>query len=135
MYKKVINYVDYNGVERKETHYFHLTQAELMKMEMGITGGFTQMVQKLIDAKDVPQLIAVLEDMIQKSYGAKTPDGKGFSKKKEHLEAFMETPAYSKLFMELATNTKAASEFVNGIMPDDLPKDGGNLSVVPAPNN
>lgn len=135
MFKKVIEYRDYNGVERKETHYFHLTQAELMKMEMGITGGFTQMVEKLIDAKDVPQLMTVFEDMIQKSYGVKTPDGKGFSKKKENLEAFMETPAYSVLFMELATNTKAASDFVNGIMPDDLPKDNGNLSVVPAPNN
>jgi hypothetical protein len=135
MFKKVIEYRDYNGVERKETHYFHLTQAELMKMEMGITGGFTQMVEKLIDAKDVPQLMTVFEDMIQKSYGVKTPDGKGFSKKKEYLEAFMETPAYSVLFMELATNTKAASDFVNGIMPDDLPKDNGNLSVVPAPNN
>lgn len=135
MYKKVIPYVDYNGVERTETAYFHLTQAELMKMEMGITGGFTQMVEKLIEAKDVPQLMNVFEDMIQKSYGVKTPDGKGFSKKKENLEAFMETPAYSVLFMELATNTKAASDFVNGIMPDDLPKDNGNLSVVPAPNN
>jgi hypothetical protein len=135
MYKKVIPYVDYNGVERTETAYFHLTQAELMKMEMGITGGFTQMIEKLIEARDVPQLMNVFEDMIQKSYGVKTPDGKGFSKKKENLEAFMETPAYSVLFMELATNTKAASDFVNGIMPDDLPKDNGNLSVVPAPNN
>ena len=57
--------------------------------------------------------------MIQKSYGVKTPDGRGFVKRPEDLEAFMATEAYSELFMELVTNATAAAEFVNGIMPND----------------
>ena len=36
--------------------------------------------------------------------------------------AFSETEAYSKLFMELATDDAKAAEFVNGIMPADIDK-------------
>ena len=34
----------------------------------------------------------------------------------------MESPAYEILYMELATDSKAAAEFVNGILPEDLVK-------------
>ena len=43
-------------------------------------------------------------------------------KRKEDLEAFMATEAYSQLFMELATDADAAQKFVNGIIPADLSK-------------
>jgi hypothetical protein len=122
MIKKTITYVDYNGTTRTEDHYFNLSKAEVMKMEMGVTGGYTAMINRIIAAQDQPEIIKVFEDMIQMSYGVKTPDGKGFTKKKEDLEAFMATPAYSELFMELATNSDAASEFVNGIMPSGIAK-------------
>ena len=33
MLKKLIEYTDYNGKERKENFYFSLSKAELMEME------------------------------------------------------------------------------------------------------
>ena len=33
MLKKTIEYVDYNGVERKEDFYFNLSKAEVTEME------------------------------------------------------------------------------------------------------
>lgn len=122
MFKKTITYVDYNGNERKEDHYFNLNKAEIMRMEMSVSGGMAEQINRIIAAQDTPSLIAVFEDLIQKSYGIKTPDGKGFMKKPEFLDAFMATEAYSELFMELATDAEAASAFVNGIMPADLAK-------------
>ena len=35
-------------------------------------------------------------------------------------DEFEQTEAYSELFMELATNTQAATEFINGLVPQDL---------------
>lgn len=122
MIKKTITYVDYNGTERTEDFYFNLSKAEIMKMEMGVKGGFAEMINRIIAAQDQPEIIRVFEDMIQQAYGVKTPDGKGFTKKKEDLEAFVATPAYSELFMELATNADAAAKFVNGIVPADMAK-------------
>lgn len=120
MLKKTITYNDYNGVSRTETFYFNLSKAEVMEMEMGTTGGFTEMVQKIVDAKDAPSIIKIFKDMILKAYGEKSLDGKRFIKSEELSTAFSQTEAYSQLFMELSTNTQAASEFVNGIMPADL---------------
>ncbi len=39
------------------------------------------------------------------------------SKVKTTLTPFVQTEAYSDLFMELATNADAAAAFVNGIVP------------------
>ncbi len=120
MIKKRIAYTDYNGIEREEDFWFNLSKAEVTEMEMTITGGLLQMLQKIIDAKDNVKIIEVFKDVLLRSYGEKSPDGKRFIKSTELSEAFSQTEAYSILFMELAFNTEAAIAFVNGIMPVNI---------------
>lgn len=120
MLKKTITYEDYNGVERTEDHYFNLSKAEIMEMEMGTTGGLAEMLQRIVAAKDTAAIIKVFKDLILKAYGEKSADGKRFIKSEELSIAFSQTEAYSQLFMELATDADAASKFVNGIVPADM---------------
>jgi hypothetical protein len=120
MLKKTITYTDYNGVERTEDFYFYLSKADLMEMEMGTTGGFAEMIQKVVNAQDAPAIIKIFKDLILKAYGEKSADGKRFIKNDELRDAFSQTEAYSQLFMELATDSDAAAKFVNGIMPADV---------------
>ena len=122
MLKKTINYTDYNGVERKEDFYFNLTKAEIMEMEMVTTGGLAEMIQRTVDAKDAPTIIKIFKDLVLKAYGEKSADGKRFIKSDEISTAFSQTEAYSIIFMELATDDKAAAEFVNGIVPANMAK-------------
>lgn len=120
MLKKIITYTDYNGVERTEPFYFNLSKAELMEMELGVTGGMTEMLNKIINAKDGPSLMKTFKEMIMKSYGVKSDDGKRLIKSEELSIAFTQTEAYSVLFMELITDDKAAADFVNGIIPNEI---------------
>ena len=120
MLKKIITYTDYNGVERTEPFYFNLSKAELMEMELGVTGGMTEMLDKIIAAKDAPSLMKTFKEMIMKSYGIKSDDGKRLIKSEELSIAFTQTEAYSVLFMELITDDKAAADFVNGIIPKEI---------------
>lgn len=120
MLKKIITYTDYNGVERTEPFYFNLSKAELMEMELGVTGGMTEMLNKIINAKDGPSLMKTFKEMIMKSYGIKSDDGKRLIKSEELSIAFTQTDAYSVLFMELITDDKAAADFVNGIIPNEI---------------
>lgn len=120
MLKKTITYTDYNGMERTEDFYFNLTKAELMEMEMGTTGGFAEMVQRIVAAKDAPAIIKIFKEMILKAYGQKSPDGRRFIKNEELREEFSQTEAFSILYMELATDDKAAAKFVNGVMPAEM---------------
>ena len=120
MIKKTITYTDFNGNERTEDKYFNLTKAEITKMELSVKGGLAEMIKRIVDAQDTPAIIELFEDLIKRSYGVKTPDGRGFVKRTEDLEEFMATEAYSQLFMELATDADAAAKFVNGIIPADM---------------
>ena len=120
MIKKTITYTDYNGVERTENFYFGLNKAEIMDMELGVTGGFRQLLQMIIDKQDIPKLIDAFKMLIKKSYGEKSPDGRRFIKSDELTQAFIQTEAYSELYMELLGDAERAAAFVNGIMPADV---------------
>ncbi|MCM1224003.1 MAG: hypothetical protein NC548_57080 [Lachnospiraceae bacterium] len=121
MLKKTITYTDYNGVERTEDHYFNLSKAESMEMEMSTSGGLSEMIRKIVAAQDMPAIIKIFKEIILKAYGQKSPDGRQFIKSPELSKAFSETEAYSQLFMELATDADAAAKFVNGIVPNEKP--------------
>ena len=117
MLKKTITYTDYNGVERTEDFYFNLSKAEIAEMELEIPGGMAALIERITKTKDTPSLVKMFKDLILRAYGEKSDDGKRFVKSKEISEGFAQTEAYSQLFMELATDTDAASKFVNGIVP------------------
>lgn len=119
MIKKEITYVDYNGVERKETFWFNLTKSELMR-EFGAGDGTAETLQKIVDAKDGRALMDNFEKLILSAYGEKSADGRRFDKSEKLSKEFSQTPAYDVLFMELLTNEKAAAEFTEGILPADL---------------
>lgn len=118
MIKKTIKFNDYNGVAREEDFYFNLSEAELLEMEAGTTGGYTEMIKRIIAAKDTPSLLEVFKTLLLKSYGEKSADGRRFVKSSELSEAFSQTEAYSQLFVRLATDSEEAAAFVNGILPE-----------------
>ena len=123
MLKKTITYKDYNGTERTEDFYFNLTKAEVMEMEMSTSGGLAEMIENIVKAQDSPSIIKIFKNLILKAYGEKSPDGKRFMKVNDAgvplSVAFSQTEAFSILFMELATDAEAASNFVNGIIPSN----------------
>lgn len=134
MLKKTITYTDYNNEERTEDFYFNLSKAELMEMELSTAGGLTEMITKIVNEKDVPKIIEIFKDLILKAYGQKSADGRRFIKSKELSEEFSQTEAYSELFMELASDDKAAAAFVNGIVQVDM-KGANQPELKPVGNN
>lgn len=120
MLKKTIKFVDYDGNEREEDFFFNLTQAELTTMQMSEVGGLEKKLENIIKAQDAPRIMEMFRDIIRRSYGVKSPDGRRFIKSAEISDEFEQTEAYSILFMELCTDAEAASAFVNGILPKNL---------------
>lgn len=136
MYKETVKYIDYNGVERTEDVYFNLSKAELMEMQLSTAGGFDTMINKLIKAQDQPTLVKVFKDIMLRSYGVPSPDGRRFVKTKELAEEFTQTEAYSDLYMKFITDSEAAAKFINGIMPksliEQMSKQANSPMMVPA---
>lgn len=122
MLKKTIKYTDYNGVERTEDFYFNLSRPDVVKLQASETTGFAETLQAIVDARDNKEILARFEQIIKVSIGVRSEDGKRFIKSPALAEEFLQSEAYSELFVELLGNPHAFVDFVKGIMPVDLEK-------------
>ena len=121
MIKKTVNYTDFNDMERTEDLHFHMTEPELIKLSVSKEGGFERYIDQMIQTNNMKEVVAILEEVIQLTYGVKTDDGR-FVKNKENLEKFLSSEAYNVVFMEIAQNAETAAAFINGVIPKNLSK-------------
>lgn len=131
MLKKTITYTDYNGTERTEDFYFNLNKSEVIEMEYGRAGGLTAFLKNILEQKDQPAIMRFVKELILKSYGKKSDDGKRFIKSTELSNEFLQTEAYTNLFLELMTDANNSVSFVKAILPPipktDLPNETSDI--------
>ena len=121
MLTKKITYKNFDDVEVTDTLYFNLTQTELMDMEVSTSGGLKEMIEKVVESKDNQQILAIFKQIIMKAYGEKSADGRYLMKENGELaKRFMDSAAYDAFIIELFTNEKSMSDFINGILPKDI---------------
>lgn len=120
MIKKTITYTDYNGNERTEDFYFNLSKAEIVEMELSASGGLTAMLEGIVNAEDAVKAAGFIKELILRSYGEKSADGRRFVKSEELSTEFSQTEAFSELFIEITSDIEQATLFVKGILPGDI---------------
>lgn len=138
MHKETITYVDFNGTERTEDHYFNLSKTEITELEVSMPVGLAEYLMGIVNAKNVPEIMASFKKIILSAYGIKSADGRRLEKGEEISKAFTESPAYDVLFQRLflSGDVNAASDFINAIIPqikDDAAQSAAenkNLTVV-----
>ena len=119
MLKKTMTTVDFGGTERTEDYYFNLTRAEIMEMELTTEGGLVQMINRITAAQSQLELAKLFKQIICKSYGVLSPDGRKFIKNDAVLADFMSTQAYSDLYFE-------------GILPENMKEETKKAAPVNA---
>ena len=120
MLKKDITFQDLEGNPVTETHYFHLSKADLIELQVGKEGGFEEWLKRMIAAENGKELVRELKDIILLSYGVKSENGTRFVKSKEARDAFANSEAFSELFSEIALDSEKATEFVGAVVPRGL---------------
>lgn len=138
MLKKTITYKDLDGNDVTEDFYFNLSKPELAELELRHRGGFSDHLKTIVDAQDGGKIVDTFKSIITMSIGRRSDDGRRFVKSEEIAEEFMQTDAYSVLFMELVTNADAAANFIQGMVPSDLGEavaKGQRVSDIPLPED
>lgn len=115
MFKHNVEYTDFNGNERKEELYFHLSLPEVTRIEAEIGKPLSDYTKELADNMDMKRLLEFLERILLNSYGKKTSDGKSFHKSKELREEFEYSQAYAEIFEQMLTNPDLARKFGEGV--------------------
>lgn len=129
MVKKTVTYTDYNGVERTEDAYFNLNELELVEMSTELPDELTDAISDNKNAEEVAGkvlqklgqkgIIEFVKNLLIKSYGVKSEDGRSFIKNEKLVEEFKCSALFSEIVMELLTDDNAA-EFINAIIPANV---------------
>lgn len=131
MLKKTVTYENpFTEEEVTEVHYFHISKADMIKLEMsehkrrytGTDGkeytGWMAKLQRIVDSEDGRGIMEELEDILRRSYGRK--DGDFFRKSPEILANFEDSGAFGQVLFELCTSADIAADFVNQVFPKNL---------------
>lgn len=130
MIKKTVKYEDFDGNERVEDCYFNLTQTELVDVAMDLPEGFMDSLGndpskidqnaaavKMIETFGNKGIMEFIKELLLKSYGVKSEDGRRFEKSEQLSKEFSETLAFDAIFIELLSDDAAAADFINKILP------------------
>lgn len=116
MYKKTVEYVDFNGVKRVEDLYFNFstTQFTLFMSKYHAVDDPEKFVQRMLKENNTSKMILFFSDFIANAYGKKSEDGQRFVKSRQISEDFKNSAAFEALFSEFLQNPKLAQELANG---------------------
>lgn len=137
MLKKTVEYVDFNDEKQVEDCFFNLTKTELIEMAMDLPEGVSESVgddpnnidedkavSKLMETMGNKGVLKFIKDLVLKSYGVKSADGRRFMKVDENGKPlsieFSQTMAFETIIDEFMSNDVAAASFVNGIIPSSV---------------
>lgn len=124
MFKLPITYTGFDGKEKKKDFYFNLSKGEIAEMNYTIPGGFDGFLSRLNDEPNVKDVIETFKQIILKSYGKRTAEGK-FIKSKEYAEEFAASDAYSELFLKFISDE---NDFVNTFLEGILSAPVGTIN-------
>ena len=137
MLRKEVTFEDFNGVNQTEECFFNLTKTELIEMAMDLPEGVSESVGddpnnideekavgKLMETMGNKGVLKFIKDLVLKSYGVKSADGRRFMKVDENGKPlsieFSQTMAFETIIDEFMSNDIAAANFVNGVIPQSL---------------
>lgn len=120
MLERTFTYEGFDGKTYSDTWGFYLSKADLLEIQLGSFVGLDAMMKQLIDAKDGKSIMAIVKEIILKSVGKPSADGKHFIRNDEVRQDFMQTEAYSQIFEELVTDAEKAAEFIAAVVPKEL---------------
>lgn len=142
MLKKSIKFVDYNGVERTENLYFHVSKTSILTASNDVYGEIMKTAQDLQDrakllegmeagsineenpfdpnnqvlAESIRMVARLLDRLIDLSYGKRSEDGQKFVKSKEILDEFKSSIAYEAFIEQMLSNQDEMVEFINKLV-------------------
>lgn len=130
MYKKTVEYKDYDGVQKVEDCWFHLKRTDLMEIAANLPEEITEefagvnansnkddIGHKIYEMLGRAGVMKFVKDLILKSFGIRSRDGKSFEKSEEISYKFSQTLAFEQLYFDMITKDEVLGEFLEMVIP------------------
>jgi hypothetical protein len=122
MFKKTVEFEDFDGNKQSRDFYFHISKAELIELSTS-ADDMQSRIKRIIEAGDGKAILHELREFIKLSVGVRSDDGQRFIKDEAAQNTLFQSPAYDELLMELATDANACANFVQQLIPEKMQKE------------
>ena len=121
MHKKEITFKTVDGDEITRTFRFHISEPEFAELNWGSREGtLKELMDAAVGSEDVGAILRLFEKVIKTAYGKRSEDGITFDKTPELTRQFIQSDAYSVLFIELMADPNVAADFMQKVMPERM---------------
>lgn len=137
MIKKIIKFEDFDGKTVEETHYFHLSMAEIVEAEANGNALLTR-IKAIQDPKVTPaQTINIFSEIVVMAWGERDKDHpSSFIKSEEGRKRFKTSLALDAFLKEIIDGSgEGVVDFIAGILPKNLLEDERIKEAIEEANN
>lgn len=120
MFERTFKFTGFDGKEYEDTWGFYLSKADLLEIQLGTFVGLDALMKRLIETQNGKEIMAIVKEIILKSVGKPSADGKHFLRNDEIRDDFRQTEAFSQLFEELVMDGNKALEFIAAAVPREI---------------
>lgn len=121
MYIVKVNYTNLDGNTVEETLLFHMSSRDWIKADADKkpTGGYDKFIEDNIsdEQTDPVKVLTVLEDIVKRSYGFRSEDGKKFVRDPAKTEEFMDSLAYDAFLDDMLIKPGMSQDFIKNVLP------------------
>jgi hypothetical protein len=78
------------------------------------------LLKQLVQNKNGKEIVNIVKEVVLKSVGRSSTDGRRFIRNDETRQEFYETDAYSQLMTELLTDPPKVIEFLTEVIPKEM---------------
>lgn len=120
MFKRTVNYTNFNGDPKTADLYFHLSKTDLTEI---VVDGTKDRMDAAVASQNKLELMRELRNFVGRAIGARSDDGESFDKSPETVKKLTGSAAYDQLLSELMIDENVVMEFVMNLVPPELRKD------------
>jgi len=123
MLKRSITFKNLDDEPITRDFYFNLSMPEVTELEFDMKGGMSAYWTDIVERKAAGELLAAYKDIIKRAFGVRDDDGVTFNKSDEISRKFLQSDAYTVLFMEFfgpEASDNEFTDFLRAIVPVEL---------------
>ena len=120
MISYTIKYTDLFDNEAEDKVYFHLTKDEVYDLIAERRKTLLGQASRIQEDQDFLEGYQFVRDIVLRSYGERSDDGKRFIKTEEATTAFRQSLLFDEVLEKIFESDKSADAFVNAVMPPKM---------------
>lgn len=125
MISKTVKYDNLlTGEPVEETLWFHLRKDEIIRIMGRAKKDWEEYIAEVMTREDIDEIFDFIESILKTAYGQRSEDGRTFRKDKQLQEDFVNSEAYSELFVTMIADVvgdedgKETAKFFSALVGD-----------------